>query len=79
MSQISKSTLMPLGFVLFLLGFTYQIGSSHAHMKGKIEQLERTDEFQTDALLELSKEVRKLNENIIRQSQIMKNLEEKIK
>ena len=79
MSQLSKATLIPLGFVIFLLGFTYQIGSSYAELKNKIEYLEKTDDNQADAIRQLSEQVIQLNENIIRQSEIMKNLESKIK
>lgn len=78
MSQISKSTLIPLGFVVFLLGFTYQVGNSQALIKSKIGYLERVDTQQSELIRELSKEIHELNINITKQSEIMKRLEEKI-
>lgn len=78
MNQISKSTLIPLGLVVFLLGFTYQIGTSHAQLKSKISYLERADSQQAEVIKEITQQLNKLNENIIRQSEIMKNLSDKI-
>lgn len=79
MSQLSKNTLLPLSLVIVLLGITYKVGNSHANIESKIEYLERADEDQEQVIDELSEQVQKLNENIIRQSEIMKRLEQKIR
>lgn len=78
-TKITKETLVPLSLIMVVLYAMINVVSRFTHMEAKIQNQEKTDEVHTERLIQVTNQMQKLNENMIRQSEIMNKIEEKLK
>lgn len=82
-SKIDRSTVIPLGIVVsvtvFFLYMTSSVVTKYVKLETKVETLESRYQSQATQLNNLNSQIIELNHNMVVLSQILKNLEEKIK
>lgn len=82
-TQINKNTLIPisvaLGICVFLLGFTVTGVSRFVVLEEKLRNTEKINETQTQRLIQVSSQLENVNSTLIRQNEILKNLEQRLK
>jgi len=83
MDKIDKSTAIPLGIAvsvtLFFMYSAIKISTEYAKMEANVSSLMRESNKHKDNMGSFRKEINTLNGSVIKLSQILKNLEEKIK
>lgn len=81
--RLDKNTVIPLGIVisilLFFLYSTTTIVAKYVKLETKVHVLEINYQNNSARLLQLNEQISELNDNVIRLSEIMRKLEEKIR
>lgn len=83
MKVLTRDTLIPIGVAVSVtVTFLYlTIISVHrfTRLESTVQYQAQTDSMHTERLIQITEQMNRLNDNMIRQSEIMKKIEEKLK
>lgn len=79
MTKITKETLVPISLIGVVLYALINVVSRFTHMEAEITNQGKTDKIHTERLIQVTNQMNRLNDNMIRQSAIMDKIEEKLK
>lgn len=81
--RIDKNTVVPIGIAIsvtmFFMYSAINITTKYARLEANVSNLMSVTEHQKDNIGSFRQQITELNNNVIRLSQIIENLEEKIK
>lgn len=82
-TRLDKTTAIPLGIAvsttIFFLFISSSIVTKYVKLESKVENLENNFRSQASQLANLNSQISELNVNMVRLSEIIKKLEEKIR